>query len=224
MTKIKIFTNPICPFAHRATWAAKEKGLSAEHVEISLSDKPAWYVKDINPRGTVPTLQVDDKFVFESAIIAEYFEDAYKDQGTSLLPSDAFQRSQIRLFADTFGGIIPAFYALLKNQDRAKDEELKKSINEKLKGLVEQLKLYEEKGPFFLGAQLSLAEILTVPFLYRFSFTLPHYRQYDLFEADPSGRLRKWFDASIDRPGFKDTSATKEYYINGYSKYANPSA
>ena len=41
----KFYGNPICPFAHRAWWAAKEKGVPLEFVHIPLGDeKPEWYV------------------------------------------------------------------------------------------------------------------------------------------------------------------------------------
>jgi glutathionyl-hydroquinone reductase len=43
-TKLTLYTNPICPFAHRALLTATEKGLSFETVVIALGgDKPDWY-------------------------------------------------------------------------------------------------------------------------------------------------------------------------------------
>jgi len=88
-------------------------------------------------------------------IIAEFFEDRYAEQGTSLLPKDAFQRATIRFFIDQWGQATPVLYALLKNQDRSKDAELKEQLTVKLKAVVDLLKAQSE-GPFFLGEQLSL--------------------------------------------------------------------
>ena len=49
--KIILYTNHVCPFAHRAHIALKETGLEYEEVFIDL-DKPRepWYLK-INPVG-----------------------------------------------------------------------------------------------------------------------------------------------------------------------------
>eukprot|EP01097_Dermamoeba_algensis_P004955 TRINITY_DN3160_c0_g1_i1.p1 TRINITY_DN3160_c0_g1~~TRINITY_DN3160_c0_g1_i1.p1 ORF type:complete len:224 (-),score=38.61 TRINITY_DN3160_c0_g1_i1:136-807(-) len=221
---LKLYSNPICPYAHRAYWASKEKGVDVEFVEIPLDDndpKYQRYEKEINPRGTVPALQVDDKFVFESAIIAEYFEDAYKGQGTALLPSDAYLRSQIRLFTDSFGEVSGLLYNLLRTSDAEKSQSLQKELTAKLKTVVDFLNANGKEGPFFLGRDFSLAEIMTIPFFARFSVTLKQFRSVDVFSLDPSGRLRQWYDAATSREAFKSTTAEPEYFIKGYSRYLN---
>eukprot|EP01098_Paradermamoeba_levis_P011708 TRINITY_DN5038_c0_g1_i1.p1 TRINITY_DN5038_c0_g1~~TRINITY_DN5038_c0_g1_i1.p1 ORF type:complete len:268 (+),score=103.97 TRINITY_DN5038_c0_g1_i1:107-805(+) len=227
LPKPKLYLHPVCPFAHRAYWAAHEKQVDFETIEIPLGDKkPEWYTKEVNPRGTVPTLRVGDHTVFESNIIAEFFEDAYPNQGTQLLPSDPFQRASIRLFVDVFSGLVGPLYGLLKNQDRSKDEEFQQAIRAKLKVVVENLVAQSAEGPFFLGEKFSLAEILTFPFIERFSATLKFYRQFDLLQAaaelDPKGRFQKWVEASRNREAFQKTTRPAEFFIEGYNHYANP--
>ncbi|KAL6070211.1 Glutathione S-transferase [Balamuthia mandrillaris] len=218
---IKFYGNPICPFAHRAWWTAKEKEVPIEFIHIELGDKkPAWYAQEVNPRGTVPAIKAGDHVVLESLIVSEFFEDAYAEQGTSLLPKDALLRADIRLFIDQFGQVLPVFYGLLRNQDREKDEELKKQILDKLHPLLELLKKQSEEGPFFLGQQLSLADTAVLPFIERFSVVLKHYRGFDLLEVDP--RLKRWLEAARERPAFQETTREPEFFIEGYAKYANP--
>jgi len=220
MSDIKIYTNKVCPFAHRGTWAAKEKGLSPEFVIIPLGpDKPAWYA-DINPRATVPCLVHGSNTILESLFVAEYLEDAFAGQGTSLLPKDALSRAKIRLAIDLFGSsVIGALYKLLRNQEREKDDEIKKEITTKVKELLD-FKFAPYKGPFFLGEEFSLADIAIVPFLFRFAFTLKHYRDFDIYDIDP--RIKTWVDAAKSRPAFIETAADPQVYIDGYKGYAHP--
>jgi len=43
--ELTLYTNPICPFAHRVLLTITEKGLSAQSVTISLRrSKPDWFV------------------------------------------------------------------------------------------------------------------------------------------------------------------------------------
>jgi glutathione S-transferase len=91
------FGNRICPFAHRAFWAAAELGVDAQwtYVHIDLGPrKPAWFSAAVNPAGTVPCLFSDGQPVFESLIVAEFLSDR---QGGALLPADAYTRALARL-------------------------------------------------------------------------------------------------------------------------------
>jgi len=208
------------PFAHRAWWSAKEKQVPIEFVHVALGDeKPEWFTKTINPRGTVPAIQQGEQIILESLIIAEFFEDRYPEQGTQLLPKDAYKRAAIRLFIDQVGQAIPTLYALLKNQDRSKDAELKEQVTAKLRAVVDLLKK-QSAGPFFLGDELSLADVAALPFIDRFSATLPHYREYNPLDVDE--RLKQWYEAAKARQAFQETSKDAEFYIDGYKGYAHP--
>jgi len=217
--EFKFYGNALCPFAHRSWWAALEKQVPIEFIHIPLgAEKPEWYAATINPRGTVPTVVHGDKKVFESLIIAEFFEDAFPGQGTSLLPKDPHKRAAVRFFIDEFGQSISTFYVLLKNQDRSKDEELKAAVVAKLKSVVNLLKATSD-GPYVLGEEFSLADIAAIPFLERFAAVLKHYRDFDPLDVDE--RLRAWHHASSSRPAFKETTRPAEFFIQGYASYAN---
>jgi glutathione S-transferase len=110
------FGNRVCPFAHRAFWAAEELGFAKNwtYVHIDLgARKPAWYTQ-INPLGTVPCLFAGGKPVFESLILAEFVNDTQK---ASLLPADPLSKATVRFviarFDDTVKG---ALYGTLSNK------------------------------------------------------------------------------------------------------------
>ncbi len=66
---LTLYSNPICPFAHRAWWALKEKQIPFEFAHIPLgAEKPEWYTKEVNPRGTVPALRHGKHTILESVL------------------------------------------------------------------------------------------------------------------------------------------------------------
>jgi len=218
------FGNRICPFAHRAWWAALEKGVdNIEYIHIDLGGKkPKWYQESIYDAGTVPCVFDGGKKVCESMNVAEYVEDKLRNSGTSLLPSDAFLRSEIRMLIAFFSEKVQRpLYQLLMNQDPNEDAQKRQNVSLALKALNDRYVERSPEGPYFLGKELSLADIAVVPFLERFVTTLKHYRSFDLFGPDTQ-RLKELVEECCKRPAFLKTNQTPEFYIRGYTGYANP--
>ncbi|KAL3454214.1 thioredoxin-like protein [Aspergillus insuetus] len=181
--KIILYTNHLCPWAHRAHIALKELGLDYEEVIIDL-DKPRepWYL-EINPRGLVPTISYNGTIIPESAIVTQLLADAHPSHlvPPSNTPEGAIQRAHISFFVDTFiSKVLPHSFAA----HRAASDEERSAATVALveaieKNNVEGL-LYPEgagSGPFFRGAEkITLAEALTGSFLLRFlSLYKPEY-------------------------------------------------
>lgn len=79
-----------------------------------------------------------------------------------------------------------------------------------------------EEGPYFLGAELSAADIAIMPVFDRFIATLKFYRAFDLFgpAGDQHPRLRAMYEACRARPAFAATSQGGAWYCAGYTHYA----
>merc|ERR1712130_959748 len=250
--QVVLYSNPICPFAQRAWLAVKEKQVSHEFKLIPLSGELSkaeedfdafkgksanWvkvdidlaglkkikedYKKNINAGGTVPTIQHGENIILESAYCAYYLDEAWPDQGNKLCPDDSYSRYKVRYMLEKFN--IGALYGALKNQDPSKDIEFKKKIYKMHETFVE---FADEKGPFFLGQNFSIAEVLVAPFYDRFSRLLRHYRDFDYIpfaEEDETYpwavRMRTWAKAVKERQSFKETSQG-DAYIQHYSGYA----
>lgn len=214
----------VCPFAHRSFWVAEELGYAStwKYVHIDLGKKkPAWYM-EINPLGTVPCLYVDGKPVFESLIVAEYMNDVQKG---SLVPSDPYTKATMRFIIARFDDTCKsAFYGVLMNKDQDKYNELAEALHTKLQAFEDLYKKSQTgKGPYFLGEQLSLAEIAIIPFLERFEHTLAFYRSINLFENGRYPTINAAVQAARARPAFRKTTAPKEYYVVAYRGYAGAS-
>ncbi|KAG5597462.1 hypothetical protein H5410_038694 [Solanum commersonii] len=87
------------PFGMRVRIALKEKGVDYESKEENLSDKSSLLLK-MNPvYKQIPVLIHNGKPVCESLISVQYIDEVRKDK-TPLLPSDPYERSHARFWAD----------------------------------------------------------------------------------------------------------------------------
>ncbi|KAL4894689.1 thioredoxin-like protein [Aspergillus ambiguus] len=193
--KITLYTNHICPWAHRAHIALKELGLQYEEVIIDL-DKPRepWYL-EVNPRGLVPTISYNGTIIGESAIVTQLLADAHPSHlaPPSNTPEGAIKRAQISFFVDTFGSkVLPHFFASIRSatseERQANAEAFVAAVQKELEPL-----LYPKgsgSGPFFHGSEkLTLAECQTGSFLLRM-FTLPK-PEYGLLSPELPDMLEK---------------------------------
>jgi len=216
---LKLYNNKVCPFGMRAWLTIEEKGIPYEYIHIPLGDdKPEWFTRDINPRGTVPALAIGTKIYPESLIVAELLEDSFPANGTPLLPrNDATLVADVRLFINDVGGLVGDLYKLLHAAESQRDSAAKE-VSDDIAYLEGIYAKQSKEGPYFLGETLSLADISIVPFLDRFRYTLKEYQGYDLLVNAP--RLTKLMEAMSQRESFKKTAQPADFYVEAYAKYA----
>lgn len=246
------YGNPICPFAHRAWMTIVAKGVEHNFVLIPLSGELSkmqaggvsacvqWensgktveqiqkikddYKANVNSTGEVPTLVYPDQIISEADVVSEFLDDAYKNEGVSLFPADAFQRSKIRHYFKVLSGSlgVSACYGMLKNQDPAADAE---KLEKLYRGLQRFCEMADEEGPFFLGKEICFADVMLAPFYDRFRYTLKTYRGVEFIPTDQAkypwaARLLKWAKAVEETASFQATAQDKSLYINSYKSYA----
>lgn len=175
--KIILYTNHQCPYAHRAHIALEELNLSYEEVFIDLATpREQWYL-DINPRGLVPSIKYtvegihDNEIVTESAIVAQFLADSFPSALSPATHSDPFaplRRARAAYFADTFNTKAnAALWPLVMSTADAETKE--KMTLDWIATVKKELEpLLADAGPFFGGsAELTMAEVLTAPFVLR---------------------------------------------------------
>lgn len=219
-TGTNLFNNIICPFGQRSLWAALETNSPFRMIDVSLSSMPASYGQFVNRYETVPCLYDQGFPIFESAIVAEYFDSKYGN-GILFGRDDPALASIIRLLAAKFE--VGAFYGLLRNKDTEKRAEIESEINYTLTELETIYRVnaasYRMDGPYLLGSRFSAGEIMITPFLYRFQTLLKHYRNFDLLTPEKYPLLTAAYNASVERTAFKDSCKDPQFYIEAYSKY-----
>jgi glutathione S-transferase len=197
--------------------------------------KPWWYVNDVNPLATVPSLydEGDAKFAISGTfeidpptdhILANYSRPA----ADGLVPQTKEELHAVQMHVGWMGGrkLVPQMYALLQEQDPAVAASKAAKLTSVLRECNARMEQQSTGGPFFLGEQLSYADIAIVPFLDRFEATLGYYRGYELLARDdPSlARMRALLDAAREREAFKATSQEPDFYIKSYKGYGKEAA
>ncbi len=219
MPDLKLMSAEVCPFAQRTLILLAEKALAFEHLEIDLANKPDWF-EDVSPYSKVPVLVHGDERIYESAIINEYLNEAFPEPG--FMPDRPADRARARVWIDydnvTF---VPAFYKVLLETDADRRQALSDKITDGLLFLETQALAARRQGPYWLGEDISLADIAIYPHMERLA-VLEHYRGISL---PPScGRLREWIATMQQRPSVMDTAHDDAYHIAAYAEYADNSA
>lgn len=149
---IKLVTSKLSPYGHRVEMTLIEKNIPYEKQEISLAEKPDWFVKDA-PFGKVPLLYVGERSLFESIAICEYLEDAFPEK--PLHPKDLVDRAWHRAWMEVSSGILAGTFGMVFAQNQH-DFDIKKSETvSRLEVLSRHLKF----NPYFDGEKFSLVDI-----------------------------------------------------------------
>lgn len=230
---LKLYGGWFCPFVQRSWMVLHEKNIPHQYIEINPYRKEPEFMA-LNPRGLVPTLGVpmdakgkDQKPLYESTVICEYLDEAFVDEtkyGPQLLPEDAYERARCRLWIDHINSrIIPKFYRFLQHTpDKPYSiEEARKDFLGQIKAFVKEM---HPSGPWFLGEQHSLVDIMLAPWAKRL-FLIDHYKPGGVGidpteEQDTWTRWESWFNATLTRQSTKDTWSTEDKYIATYKRYA----
>ena len=208
-----------CPFAQRAWLALLEKGVQFTYVEQDPYNKtPEWLA--VNPRGLVPAIVHNGKLIVESTVCIEYVDEAWSTD-RHLLPSDPYERAQVRLLADHITKkVAPPYYQLLMKKSKAERAEAKKNIIESLTALFESDP--SSDGPFFGGKSFNKVDIMLAPHAYRIRLILKHYRGFTVPNDTPElQRFHRWLDAVVQYDTFKKTLPEEQRLIEEYKRYAD---
>ena len=130
-------------------------------------------MSDINPKGLVPAIEYKGRALYESLVLCEFLEDPYPSHAPRLLSADPVERGYVRLWVDHISrSVVPAFHRLLQSQTPEAQDVNRKDLYESLITVSAQV-----KGPFFLGTEFSLADIMIAPWVMR-DYVLEKYRGY----------------------------------------------
>ena len=73
-----------------------------EVINIDLKNKPDWFLEK-NPLGKVPTLEQDQRIVFDSLICCDYLDEVYPEN--RLTPSDPYRQAQDKMLLEMFSQV-----------------------------------------------------------------------------------------------------------------------
>lgn len=214
----------------------EEKQIPYQYIEVNPYNKPESLIS-LNPRGLVPTLSCPTdppRPLFESTVILEYIEEAYPDHSPAFLPNDPYERARARIWIDyVTSRIIPSFHRFLQfqsNEAEAAEHELR--LDHARQDFLGHLKAWiqeaHQEGPFFLGSEISLTDLVLAPWAVRL-WVFDYFKGGLGIPAEGAGgddeltwsRWRKWIKAIESRDSVRNTLSEREHYLPIYKRYAD---
>ena len=199
-TPLRLWSFELSPYAGKVRVALAEKGVDYELVELAPGNRPAR-LKELNPLGKVPVLEVDGYALRESSVICEWLEETHPDP--ALLPTDPHDRAWLRAWGKWIDDEITSrFFLSMRKFAFGKDEGDPDDIVERLQAsipaswsiLEEQLGRHD--GPWLLGNSFTLADLCGMADAVRMPQWTPH------LLPDPTAhpRVTSWMEALRSRP------------------------
>ncbi|KAK9418514.1 putative GST N-terminal domain-containing protein [Seiridium unicorne] len=204
--EMKLYAACFCPFSQRVWIALELKQMQYQYCETDPYKKPTQLL-EANPRGTVPAIREGEWACGESSIILEYLED--HDKGVPLFPTDPRLKANCRLWVEHINSkIVPSYFALLRAVNPSQQGEHQTKLHNDILALVQAA---DERGPYFLGADLCLVDIHFAPFVLRLSRMLTDLRGWR--EPIANTRWFQWVRAIETNPHIQATTSNKDLYM-----------
>lgn len=216
MSKPRLVSFKICPFAQRSSLLLKEKNVDFDLEFINPDEPPLWFA-ELSPTGKVPVLDVDGTAVFESAVIAEYLDEV---NPPSIHPSDPLKKATNRAWVEYTSQIYMSIFKLIMAKEETGFKTVKAELEEQLGGLDD----VTTQAPYFNGKDFSMVDIAAAPIAVRLDI-IKNTTGLDALEDCPN--LQSWFAKLLEReavqasyvPDLKDIlemrmKGNKSYIIN----------
>ncbi|KAJ3513987.1 hypothetical protein NLJ89_g2646 [Agrocybe chaxingu] len=204
-----------CPFAHRVWITLEEKGVPYQYKEVNPYKKEPHFLA-INPKGLVPVIEYKGKALSESLILVEFVEDAFP-QAPNLLPRDPVERAEARRWIDSINKqFIYPHQRLLQAQSVEDQRAALDDVYRFLRNFSESI-----QGPYFLGEQFSLVDIVIAPWIIR-DWVVTQHRGYRREDASPKWKV--YADLVQKRESVANTLSLQEHTIGIYDQYLRDEA
>ncbi|XP_010535759.1 PREDICTED: glutathione S-transferase U27 [Tarenaya hassleriana] len=183
-------------FGARVTMALSEKGIDFEYREEDVFGNKSDLLIKTNPvHKKIPVLIHDGKPVCESKIILEYIDEAWKNKGPSLFPSDPYQRSQARFWTDYIDAKVFDAGRRTWTKKGKEREEAKREFVETMKVMERQL----GENTYFGGNDgVSVVDLALISY-YPWFHTWQTFGGFSLEKEAP--KLMGWAQKCLTRPG-----------------------
>lgn len=212
--KLRLYNSNICPYAQRPRLVLAAKGIPYELSEIDLTvPRPDWYLKNLNPNGTVPSMLHNGHNIYESLVCCDYIEEVYPEP--TLYHPDPLKRAFERIYIQTWASKgIPAFYKLYKEHPIT-DEGKENLLN--VIGKMDSL-LKAAKSDYFSGTNKpGMADYMIWPWFERISF-MKDLVGLNISESNyPS--ITSWISRLLKDKVAQEANTNKDIFTASFKKY-----
>lgn len=168
-----VYGGSLSPYVMRVMQQVRAKRLPHERKPAPGGDSKSPEYLALNPMGRYPTVRHGELVLPESAVIAEYLEDAFP--APPMLPADARERARARLIVrivDLY--LARSIHPLYRETQAARRNEAAiASLLGELDQATGYLDAYVAPGQYAVGGAQSLADFALLPYLFVFKAVLP---------------------------------------------------
>eukprot|EP00891_Asterochloris_glomerata_P004643 jgi/Astpho2/4643/e_gw1.00067.117.1_t len=210
--KIKLYRDSAawCPYCHKVFLQLEEKQIPYTIEKINMrcyGDKPREFTAKV-PSGLLPVLEMDGKLTTESAAIMDKLEAAFPQRPMMPWPEgspeDRRARQLLALERRLFG-------AWLQWLCQAWNHKQGAASFQAVMGEVDA-QLAAHGSPFFMGADISMPDLVFAPFLERIAASILYYKGLKVRGSGQFPHVDRWFEAMEQRPAFLGIKS--DYYTH----------
>lgn len=163
---LTVYGAPLSPFVRKLCLCLIEKGLDYELEVVMPFGQPDWF-RELNPLGRIPAFRDGDLKLADSSVICQYLEERYPEQ-KPLYGADAEQRAKVRWlekYADYELAPLCTFTVFRNRVLKATmgqpcdEEKVQQALKDRLPSNFDYLEATLGDAPYFLGEQLSMADL-----------------------------------------------------------------
>lgn len=182
---MKLYMIPACPFVHRVLLACHVRQinkLQIQSIEIDLNKPPAGMLQ-INPSGSVPTLEFETGQGFHESLVIMEFLDSLEAKGPKIYGTTPRQIAQTKVLWETANSnLLSALQqAIYSNGNTNSLNAAAKRLATAWAWLDEMLSAQGHR--FFGGNELNAIDIAIAPFLVRLKYASEIHKQIQLPDA-----------------------------------------
>ena len=201
-----------CPYCQKVWIQLEEKAIPYTIERINMrcyGDKPGWFQQATG--GLLPVIRLDGKLITDSVTIMYALEEAFPENNPLLPPPGSALAKVVppllrleQQFAGAWLGWLRAPGAL-DGRGRAQFEAVAANL---------EAALGERGGPYFLGAELSLVDLLFCSFVERAAASLLYFKGFALRRSAAYPNVERWFKAMETRPSYR--ASQSDYYTHAH--------
>ncbi|GLJ17118.1 hypothetical protein SUGI_0296220 [Cryptomeria japonica] len=210
LDQVKLLLIRSSPFAMSCALALNHKGIKFEVVEENLGNRSELLLQANPVYKQVPVLLHNGRSISQSLVILEYIQEAWPDPYPSLLPQSPYERALARFWADYINKkFLETGLKLMKRF--GEEHEIARKDN------VEQFVTLEKgmigEGPFFLGGEMSLADVALAP-LVPWMASFEALGDLKLPDAQQCGRMHRWLAVMRENPNVLASVPESDWLLN----------
>lgn len=190
--KVVVLCTAVSMFAMRVKMALSLKDVPYESILEDVHNKSSLLL-EMNPiHKKIPVLIHNGKPICESTIIVEYIDEVWKGK-SQLLPSDPYEKSQARFWADF---IDKKIHESSRKTWTAKGDEEQEAANKEFIGHLKVLEGELGEKPYFGGDKFGFVDVSMIGF-YTWFLTFETFGKFSIEAECP--KLVSWAKRCMER-------------------------